>query len=372
MKTIEVENKQGKVKLNEVVTRESIGRMIDEISKLFGAKAVAEGADFGEIMNVAENAVDVLDIEINSPGGSVFDGYTVYQEIKSLQDRGVVVNATITGMAASMASVICMACNKVSIVPHGRMMIHDASSGFSGNADQMRKQADLLDSISSDIANIYSSRTKKPVEDIRAMMKKETWMDSKTTVDNGFADEIAEKKLNVSNKLTAVLDIVDEKGNKSPMSILTKLFPNNDQVANLENAIQENDSLRAEIADLQAKLETAKEVDQTLIENTVKIENLTAELATAQSELATAQSELETVKAELEEVKAAVLVEAESASDKAIEMLAGIGQTEPLPIENGGEQRSILEQFESLKGSEATAFYKANRKAILSEQSKRK
>ncbi len=113
MKTIQVENKQGKVKLNEVVTRESIGRMIDEISKLFGAKAVADGADFGEIMNVAENAVDVLDIEINSPGGSVFDGYTVYQEIKSLQDRGVVINATITGMAASMASVICMACNKV-------------------------------------------------------------------------------------------------------------------------------------------------------------------------------------------------------------------------------------------------------------------
>jgi ATP-dependent Clp endopeptidase proteolytic subunit ClpP len=365
MKTIQVENKQGKVKLNEVVTRESIGRMIDEISKLFGAKAVADGADFGEIMNVAENAVDVLDIEINSPGGSVFDGYTVYQEIKSLQDRGVVVNATITGMAASMASVICMACNKVSIVPHGRMMIHDASSGFSGNADQMRKQADLLDSISSDIANIYSSRTKKPVEDIRAMMKKETWMDAKTTVDNGFADEIAEKKLNVSNNLTAVLDIVDEKGNKSPMSILTKLFPNNDQVANLENAIQENDSLLAEIADLQAKLETAKKVDQTLIENTVKIENLTAELATA-------QSELETVKAELEETKAAVVVEAESASDKAIEMLAGIGQSDPLPIENGGEQRSILEQFESLKGSEATAFYKANRKAILSEQSKRK
>ncbi len=149
------------------------------------------------------------------------------------------------------------------------------------------------------------------------------------------------------------------------MSILTKLFPNNDQVANLENAIQENDSLLAEIADLQAKLETAKKVDQTLIENTVKIENLTAELATA-------QSELETVKAELEETKAAVVVEAESASDKAIEMLAGIGQSDPLPIENGGEQRSILEQFESLKGSEATAFYKANRKAILSEQSKRK
>jgi ATP-dependent protease ClpP protease subunit len=103
MKFLEIENKTGKVKLNEVVTRESIGKMIDEIGKLFGATASASGADFGEIMNAAENAVDVLEIEINSPGGSVFDGYTIYQEIQSLKDRGVVVNATITGMAASMA-----------------------------------------------------------------------------------------------------------------------------------------------------------------------------------------------------------------------------------------------------------------------------
>lgn len=113
MKTIEIENKQGKVRLNETVTPDSIGRMIEEIGRLFGAKAAADGADFGMIMNAAENAVDVLDIEINSPGGSVFDGYTIYNEIGSLRSRGVVVNARITGMCASMASVIAMACDKV-------------------------------------------------------------------------------------------------------------------------------------------------------------------------------------------------------------------------------------------------------------------
>jgi hypothetical protein len=93
---IQIENKGGKVKLNEAVTGDSIKRMIDEIGRLFGAKASAEGANFGEIMNAADNAVDVLDIEINSPGGNVFDGYTIYQEIKSLRDRGVTVNVTIT------------------------------------------------------------------------------------------------------------------------------------------------------------------------------------------------------------------------------------------------------------------------------------
>jgi microsomal dipeptidase-like Zn-dependent dipeptidase len=69
---ITIENKGGKVKLNEQVTQDSIKRMIDEIGKLFGAKAVAEGADFGEITNCAENAVDVLDIEINSAQAAAF------------------------------------------------------------------------------------------------------------------------------------------------------------------------------------------------------------------------------------------------------------------------------------------------------------
>lgn len=194
MKTIEIENKKGKVKLNEVVTRESIGRMIDEIGRLFGASASACGADFGEIMNAAENAIDVLDIEINSPGGSVFDGYTIFQEIKSLQDRGVTVNATITGMAASMASVICMACDKVSIVPHGRMMIHNASNAVAGDAAQLRKVADLLETVSNDLADIYAYKTKLDVDKVKSMMDKETWMTAIEAVNYGFVDELTNRK----------------------------------------------------------------------------------------------------------------------------------------------------------------------------------
>ena len=105
MNAIEITNKSGKIRLNDVVVKPVIDQLIDEIGKLFGAKAVADGADFGEITNCAENAIDTLEIEINSPGGSIFDGYTIYNEIRSLRDRGVEVTATIIGMAASMASV---------------------------------------------------------------------------------------------------------------------------------------------------------------------------------------------------------------------------------------------------------------------------
>jgi ATP-dependent Clp protease protease subunit len=347
MKILEIENKTGKVKLNEMVTRDSIGRMIDEIGKLFGATASASGADFGEIMNAAENAVDVLEIEINSPGGSVFDGYTIYQEIQSLKDRGVVVNATITGMAASMASVICMACNKVSIVPHGRMMIHDASSGFAGNAEQMRKQADLLDGISADIANIYSARTGKEVAKIRAMMKNETWMNAEATVENGFADEI----------------LKFDKEPKNNMSILAKLFPNNDQVEQIEAAIQENDSIRAElvssqerIAELESSIQDHAIVSSNLIEAQTKITEFEALVEGKDLEIANLKAEIQSV-----DDKAAI---------KAAELLAQNGHPQAVNLNDDSEETDHIKILSNLKGSERTAYYNANQTEIKKQLKK--
>lgn len=348
MNLINIENKSGKVKLNEVVTRESIGRMIDEIGKLFGASASAQGADFGDIMNAAENAVDVLEIEINSPGGSVFDGYTIYQEIQSLKDRGVVVNATITGMAASMASVICMACNKVSIVPHGRMMIHDASSGFAGNADQMRKQADLLDSISSDIANIYSERTGKEVGEIRAMMKKETWMDAKATVKNGFADEIAKF----------------DKEPKAKMSILAKLFPDNDQVAKLEASFQESESLRNDLELAQARineLAPLAETNATLqAELSAEIEKSTGFEAKLKEQATEFEAKSKEQADKIEVLEKEVEVTAEKVSIKASEILAEQGHPEPVAMndESGEvtESKATRAQFNAMTPSQKSQF----------------
>ena len=344
MNFLEIENKIGKVKLNEQVTRESIGRMIDEIGKLFGATASASGADFGEIMNAAENAVDVLEIEINSPGGSVFDGYTIYQEIQSLKDRGVVVNATITGMAASMASVICMACNKVSIVPHGRMMIHDASSGFSGNADAMRKQADLLDGISADIANIYAARTGKEVGEIRDMMKKETWMDANATVENGFADEVVKFDTEPKNN----------------MSILAKLFPNSDQVEQIEAAILDNDSLRADltaaqaqIVELQSLAETNAEIAAELVVSNEKIVELTSAVEVQAAEIAALQEASEVSEAKI--------------SARASELLAQNGHAEPVSINDSDDTTSKYDEYRSLQKTNpraAAKFWEENEQEI--------
>jgi ATP-dependent Clp endopeptidase proteolytic subunit ClpP len=348
---ITIENKGGKVKLNEQVTQDSIKRMIDEIGRLFGAKAVAEGADFGEIMNSAENAVDVLELEINSPGGSVFDGYTIYQEIKSLRDRGVVVNATITGMAASMASVICMACDKVSMVKHGRMMIHDASSGTHGNAEQLRKTADLLDGISENIAEIYAEKTGMDKEEIRAMMKRETWMNAKESIANGFVDEIIGEQV----------DIRQEKAESSHMSFLNRLT-NPSSEESIERIAALEADLSAQAAEFQAKLDAAELALQEAAEITA--ENIELRI---KADLVPA---LEAKIAEMEEI---AIITAEKIDTAAAQKLASMGHGEPLDLGTvsvtNQETLSILEVFKELKGEEATRFYEANRKAILAEQS---
>lgn len=345
MNLIQIDNKQGKVKLNEAVTKQSIDRMIEEIGRLFGASAAASGADFGVIMNAAENGVDVLDIEINSPGGSVFDGYTIYQEIKTLQDRGVVVNVLITGMAASMASVIAMAADKVAIVPHGRMMIHDASNVVAGNAEQLRQAAELLDSISNDIAEIYAKRTGKSVEDIRDLMKKETWMSAKEAVENGFADE--------------VFDIRAENPKKEGiMNWLAKLIPDKaEELEKFQAQLDENDALRNDLANAEAKIAELTNISQIVAEKDVEISNLAQELETV-------KASLEALNAEKTELEEKAKQAEESASQKAIEMMAQAGQEKPLEIE-GEQGMTILEQWEAIsKPSEATAFYRKHKAEI--------
>lgn len=332
MKILTIENKSGKLRLNEVVSKPSIERMIDDIGKLFGATASATGSDFGEIMNCAENAVDTLEIEINSQGGSVFDGYTLYNEIKSLRERGVNVTATITGMAASMASVIAMACNTIRMVPHARMMIHDASTEARGNSAKLREQADLLDGISEDIAAIYANRTGKTAEEMRELMKKETWMSAKEAVAAGFANE--------------VFDIRAESPKSTSMSLLSKLFPGNEEASKIEAAIAENDSLREDLIKAEARITELSGLAEANASLQGEVVALTTAKADLDAALVTASAELAAKDAEIESVTASIPI-------KITEALAAIGQPEPLAIES-----KPPEEIKSLIGfAKAAAFF---------------
>lgn len=356
---IQIENKSGKISLKDIVMQPVMDDLIQQIGKIFGAQAAANGADFGELTNFAENAVDTLDIEIHSPGGSVLDGYTLYHELLKLRNRGVYVTATINSLAASMASVIAMGADKIRMVQGGRMMIHEVSKGTHGSAEEHRKAAQLLDDMSNEIADIYANRTGKPSAQMREMMKVETWMSAKDALAMNFIDEI------VDNRSTGA--------KPTGMSLLSKLFPGNAEASQIEASIVEIDNIRNELAMLTQERDGLKSEiiakAQTISEQVATIGNLTEKVTALEAE-ATAKAETITAKdAEISNLTAQVAEAKASASNEAVAILQTVGQPEPLPIENA-ESVNHAEVFAKLKGPERTAYYAKHGDAIRASLTK--
>jgi ATP-dependent Clp protease, protease subunit len=132
---------------------------------------------------------DKLNLRINSPGGYIHDGFAIYNALKS---SGLEITAYIDGLAASAASFIAMAAAEIYMPKAAEMMIHNAWGMAFGDAGELRKAADHLDSLNETIAGIYVDRTGMEKKEILEMMAVETWMDADQAVTLGFATEIAE------------------------------------------------------------------------------------------------------------------------------------------------------------------------------------
>jgi ATP-dependent protease ClpP protease subunit len=134
-----------------------------------------------------KGAGDVV-LKINSPGGSVFDGVAIYNDLKAHKGN---VRVEITGIAASIASIIAMAGNEIAIAENAMMMIHNAWTIAIGNAEELTAQADVLSKIDGQLALTYAAQKGTPgIRAIKQMMADETWMTGKEAKDSGFATEI--------------------------------------------------------------------------------------------------------------------------------------------------------------------------------------
>lgn len=130
----------------------------------------------------------VLHVSLNSVGGDVFDGIGMYN---SLVGHGAQIIVTVTGIAASIASVIAMAGDVVIMGRGSQMMIHDAHAIQVGNAADMAKMAEILNRASDNIASFYAERAGGTAESWRAVMQEERWYLAQEAVDAGLADEVA-------------------------------------------------------------------------------------------------------------------------------------------------------------------------------------
>ncbi len=134
---------------------------------------------------IAALDVDVIDLRINSAGGSAWDGVAIMNALRRHPAR---VEVTVDGIAASAASLVCMAGDSVVMARSAQMMVHDAIGGAYGNAQTMRDTADVLDKLCDSYADSYAARAGGDRAAWREVMRAETWYTAEEAVLAGLAD----------------------------------------------------------------------------------------------------------------------------------------------------------------------------------------
>lgn len=180
----------------------------------------------------ALGSVSTIHVRINSAGGDVFDGLTIYRR---LVDHSAKIIVHIDSLAASIASVIAMAGEEIHIAEAAQVMIHDAWGLAIGGADDLRSMADRLDVTTASLRDIYVARTGNGAAKVETWMDQETWFTAAEAVENGFATNIVENM-----KMAARIDPAKHKFRNIPATL---------------SATPNTDALRQRLARMKAQME---------------------------------------------------------------------------------------------------------------------
>lgn len=175
----------------------------------FTIKAAAQGSDTAEIsiydeigywgvtakdfiseFNAKTKDATKVSLSINSPGGSVFDGFAI---VNALKASGKEIHVTVMGLAASMASVIAMVGKTRKMPANTMLMVHNALTGVYGDAADLQKVAGTLENIDNSIVGAYVGATGQTEAKIRDLMSADTWMTAAEALDLGFATEVIDE-----------------------------------------------------------------------------------------------------------------------------------------------------------------------------------
>lgn len=146
--------------------------------------------------------IEELDVRINSNGGDVFAGQTIYSLLKSHKAS---INVYIDGLAASIATIVAMAGDKITMSPGAMFMIHNPSSVAYGEAKDFIKNAEILNKVKECLIATYKAKVNLDEEELSEMMDNESWFTAEEALDKGFIDEISgveiEACVNKSNQV---------------------------------------------------------------------------------------------------------------------------------------------------------------------------
>lgn len=190
-------------------------------------------------------------VNINSPGGDMFEGITIYNLLREYKGK---VTINIVGIAASAASIIAMAGDEVRIAKSAFLMIHNCSVVVAGNRNLLSNTAEQLKPFDEAMAGIYSDKTGKTTQEILTMMDDETYISGPSAIEQGFADSYlsADEIKQSDNKAKSMLKQLDTLLAKSGMtrSERRELFNQIKGTQNATNSDTQNAVITA-LADIQ-------------------------------------------------------------------------------------------------------------------------
>jgi ATP-dependent Clp protease protease subunit len=182
-KFLAVQNKKGFEILNKTETTAEI-LLYGVIGESYFEEGIT-GKAFAEEMKKIPASVKEIHLRVNSPGGSVFDGMTIYEKLRAHKAKKI---AYIDGMAASIASIIIMACDEIVVGDGSMVMIHKPMSGVFGNSIEMERTINILDKIEEQMISIYAKKTGLSRLEISKALADETWYTSDEAIEVGFAN----------------------------------------------------------------------------------------------------------------------------------------------------------------------------------------
>ena len=333
------------------------------------------GVSAKSIIDQLEDGVDI-DLRINSVGGDVFEGIAIYNALKK---HNGIVNVTIEGLSASMASIIMLAGNEITASANSLIMIHNPQVGVQGDSADLQNKVELLNKIKEQMLNVYTDKTGMQAEEIATMMDKETWLTAEEALEMGMIDKVGD-----TIKLAAHFDIsnfnapewvenkysnneevneeVNNSNNQNDNNEMDKLF---NMLTELKESVSNFVTNNTEVADDLETTETVSVIDDTAIKNQIvdltekiheqetKWTEVNAELETAQGLMITMEESIETLEKEKSDLQVeinkanATPTTAEDTSDPVVES-----------TDNPIEKSSFDEVADILGGDSAFKFNK--------------
>lgn len=262
-----------------------------------------------------ESSNNKINVRINSGGGDVFEGITIFNALKNSTSE---INVFIDGVAASMASVIALAGKKIFISKYGQLMIHRVSGSANGDSEKLRETAALMDELQNSLLDIYATKTGKDTATIQntwMQRGKDSWFNASDAVQEKLVDGIfdgsvkkAPTNANSAEEVWQFYNLqIQNSINQDQMEILNQfasfyglkdataqdiLAAMQTQSNENRNLKDENEKLKNENSEFKNQLqESQKQKVKDLIDAAIKSNRITEEQRTTYTSLAEANFE---------------------------------------------------------------------------------